>query len=117
MKTPINLFHFIFAIFFFFQFEIISATDNKYFFKQLSLEEGLSQSFVNSIYEDYKGFLWVGTRNGLNKYDTRNFRTYYKNNGDATSLPDDFIHFIVEDSLKNLWISTNQGLTIYDREN
>lgn len=97
-------------------FPTYSHPENKYFFKQLSLEAGLSQSFVKSIYEDHRGFLWVGTRNGLNKYDNKNFKTYYRSNEYAGALPGDFINFIVEDSLLNLWISTDQGLVIYNRE-
>lgn len=91
-------------------------SENRYFFKQLSLEDGLSQSFIESIYEDHRGFLWIGTHNGLNRYDNRYFKTYFKDNDYENSLPDDYINFIVEDSLLNLWVSTDQGLAIYNRE-
>lgn len=54
-------------------------------FKQLSTTEGLSNNSVRSIYRDNRGFLWVGTESGLNKYDGYSFQQYYQNNSD---LPD-----------------------------
>lgn len=62
-------------------------------FKQLSTTEGLSNNSVRSIYRDNRGFLWVGTESGLNKYDGYSFQQYYQNNSD---LPDDAISEIFE---------------------
>ena len=49
-------------------------------FKQLSTTEGLSNNSIRSIYRDNRGFLWVGTESGLNKYDGYSFQQYYQNN-------------------------------------
>src|SRR5690606_21993386 len=45
-------------------------------FEQISLDEGLSQSVINAILQDRRGFLWVGTDDGLNRYDGYNFKIY-----------------------------------------
>ena len=49
-------------------------------FKQLSISEGLSNNSVRSIFRDSRGFLWIGTESGLNKYDGYSFHQYYQSN-------------------------------------
>lgn len=80
-------------------------------FKQLSTTEGLSNNSVRSIYRDNRGFLWVGTESGLNKYDGYSFQQYYQNNSD---LPDDAISEIFEGPDDNVWIRTSSGYSIYN---
>lgn len=57
-------------------------------FKQLSISEGLSNNSVRSIFRDSRGFLWIGTESGLNKYDGYSFHQYYQSN---SGLSDDAI--------------------------
>ncbi len=87
-------------------------------FKHLSVEDGLSQSTVWSIYQDTEGFMWFGTRDGLNKYDGYQF-TVYKN--DATnpySLSNNNIRAIYEDDSGAFWIGTyGGGLNKFNRKN
>ncbi|MFN8401614.1 MAG: two-component regulator propeller domain-containing protein [Anaerolineales bacterium] len=84
-------------------------------FEQVSLEEGLSQSVVNVILQDKKGFLWVGTDDGLNRYDGYNFKIFKPDTTDPFSLSDRSIADIVEDKTGNLWIATRMGgLNRYD---
>ena len=84
-------------------------------FEQLSLDEGLSQSVVNIILQDQKGFLWVGTDDGLNRYDGYNFKVYKPDTNDPYSLSDRSITAIVEDEQGYLWIGTRLGgLNRYD---
>lgn len=84
-------------------------------FEQISLEEGLSQSVVNVILQDRKGFLWVGTDDGLNRYDGYNFKIFKPDTSDPFSLSDRSITDIVEDKEGNLWIATRMGgLNRYD---
>jgi len=84
-------------------------------FEHLSLEEGLSQSVVNVITQDSTGFLWVGTDDGLNRFDGYTFKVYKPNADDPQSLSDRTITDIVEDQQGNLWIGTRQGgLNRYD---
>jgi len=84
-------------------------------FEQLSLEEGLSQSVVNAILQDRKGFLWVGTDDGLNRYDGYAFKVYKPDLNDPFSMSDRTVTVIVEDDQGFLWIGTRMGgLNRYD---
>ncbi|MFC0318583.1 MULTISPECIES: two-component regulator propeller domain-containing protein [Olivibacter] len=94
-------------------FYILEAKDIR--FLHLDVTEGLSQGSVFAIVQDYKGFIWIGTRDGLNKYNARKFIVYRNNPKDTTSLGDNFIQSIAEDSKKRLWIGTGNGLNLYDR--
>ncbi len=86
-----------------------------FFYKQLSLQEGLSQTKVNCIFKDHKGIIWIGTRMGLNRYDQYELKSYYHESKNAKSLPCNDICFIEEDAQCNLWIGTNMGLVLYNR--
>ena len=94
---------------------VVAVASERYYFEQISLSEGLSQSTVKTIYRDHIGMLWAGTRDGLNRYDGQQVRSYYHDPDDAGSLPDNDIYFIVEDSLNQLWIGTNGVLCRYNR--
>ncbi len=85
-------------------------------FSNLSVGSGLSQMSVMKIYQDSKGYIWFGTRNGLNKYDGGRM-TIYKPSGDggpASGLVDRQITALVEDGNGNLWIGTSRGLSVLD---
>ncbi|WP_439484362.1 hybrid sensor histidine kinase/response regulator transcription factor [Cyclobacterium plantarum] len=83
-------------------------------FFHITVEDGLSQGSVFSIFQDHKGFIWIGTRDGLNKYDSQNFTIYRNEPGDSLSLTDNYITSIFEDSLHRLWVGTFEGLNLYD---
>jgi len=84
-------------------------------FEQISLEEGLSQSVVNAILQDRQGFLWVGTDDGLNRYDGYNFKIYKPDIHNPNSISERDITAIVEDQQGYLWIGTQSGgLNRYD---
>lgn len=78
-------------------------------FKQLSLDEGLSQNSVFCIMQDSKGFLWFGTQDGLNKYDGYDFTIYKPQPGDLQSLSHNWITTLFEDSSGKIWIGTQGG--------
>ena len=78
-------------------------------FDRFTVEEGLSHNTVTALHLDQRGFLWVGTINGLNRYDGASFRTYRFDPNDSTSLSNDFIHGVYEDQEGELWISTRDG--------
>lgn len=82
-------------------------------FKHLSLTEGLSQSSVICVLQDHKGFLWFGTRDGLNRYDGYTFKKYRYNSQDSGSLSNSYIRSLFEDENNNLWVGTNNGLNKY----
>lgn len=93
------------------------TTAENYFFDQISLNQGLSQSTVKSIFRDHIGLLWIGTRQGLNRYDGSKIKSYYADGLNENTLPNDNIFFITEDAAKNLWIGTGGTLCRYDRKN
>ncbi len=84
------------------------------YYEHLSVKDGLSQISVVSIYEDSEGFMWFGTRDGLNKYDGYNFTVYQALNG---TISNNYIVSITEDKDNNLWVGTRKGLNRYDRLN
>jgi len=81
-----------------------------------SIPDGLSNQNVKCISKDYKGFMWFGTNEGLNRFDGSNFITYEKRVNDTTSLRSNSVNAILEDSNHNLWIGTSLGLCLYNRE-
>jgi ligand-binding sensor domain-containing protein len=85
-------------------------------FDHISVEEGLSQSVVRTIYKDRQGYMWFGTLDGLNKYDGYSFIHYKHNPFDSTSLSDNEVSAIMEDSQQNMWIGTAFGLNKWDRK-
>ncbi|TZF85578.1 response regulator (plasmid) [Pedobacter sp. BS3] len=88
----------------------------EYSFKMVGIKEGLSQSTVLSIYQDHYGFIWLGTRNGLNRYDGHSMTTFLNKIGDKTSLAGNIINKIQEDGNHNVWVATNKGLSVFDRK-
>jgi two-component sensor histidine kinase/ligand-binding sensor domain-containing protein len=85
-------------------------------FEHFGTEDGLSQSNVNCILQDSRGFIWVGTRGGLNRYDGYRFIIYHYDAKDTSSLSDDFVADIAEDDSGNLWIATKNGLNEFHRK-
>jgi len=86
-------------------------------FEHLSVKEGLSATTVLSILPDSRGFLWIGTYDGLNRYDGYSFTTFKHNANDSTTLSGNKIRAISEDSSGFIWIGTwSSGLNKYDRE-
>jgi len=84
-------------------------------FTSLSLEQGISQSVVNVIYQDSVGYLWFGTQDGLNRYDGYHFTIFRPDPDNPTALSDRYILSIIEDSHGSLWIGTvTGGLNHYD---
>lgn len=87
-------------------------------FSHLSVEDGLSQSTINVIYQDKMGFMWFGTDLGLNKYDGSSFIVYQHTATDSNSIASSFITSIFEDSYGVFWIGNGSGgLNRFDREN
>lgn len=88
-------------------------------FKQISVEQGLSQSIVQCILQDSLGFMWFGTEGGLNKYDGFNFTIYKPHPFDTTSISDSDILYIYEapSEPEVIWVGTkNGGLNRLDRK-
>ncbi len=80
------------------------------FFEHFTVDNGLSQSSVNFITQGKKGFLWLGTQDGLNKFDGYKFKFYQNNPLDTNSLSGNWVYSIDNDTLGTVWIGTNNGL-------
>ena len=85
----------------------------EYFFKKLTVNDGLSQDDVNSIVQDSFGFIWIGTFDGLNRFDGLNVQSFHRETTNDKSLPDNRINALAEDNKKRLWIGTQAGLFAY----
>ena len=83
-------------------------------FRHITIDDGLSQSTVNCIFQDSQGFIWLGTENGLNRYDGYEFIIFKHEPSDSNSISHSWIWDIFEDSQKNLWIATWNGLNKYN---
>ena len=78
-------------------------------FEHLTVEDGLAHNSGLCFVQDNNGFLWIGTQNGLSRYDGYNFINYTHQPGDSTSLSDSYINSLYLDHSGSLWIGTNQG--------
>ncbi|MBW1296193.1 hybrid sensor histidine kinase/response regulator [Aquimarina litoralis] len=103
------------ALLLFFTSTVSTAQDDFYNkFLHLFTSDGLSQSSVIAIHQDRLEQMWIGTRDGLNKYDGNNFTVYRNIPNDSTSISNNDILSIQEDQEGFIWIGTYNGLNRYD---
>lgn len=79
-----------------------------------TIEDGLSQTTVNCLVQDSRGFLWIGTQDGINKFDGYGFTTFKNDPNDTLSISNNYINTIIEDNEGNIWIGTKKGLNKFD---
>lgn len=82
--------------------------------KYLGVEDGLSNNVVNSLYQDRFGFIWMGTYDGLNRYDGYNFKVFRNKWGNDNSLINNHIITLNGDSKDRVWIGTQKGISYFD---
>ena len=87
-----------------------------YYFTHLKSDNGLPHQQIMSMAFDHDGMLWIGTRNGLAKYDGYSFVVYYHDPADASSIPHNFIRKILIDKKNNVWIGSDAGISRYRRD-
>ncbi len=92
-----------------------SAQDKRLKFFHYTTADGLSQVNVNCIRQDSRGFMWIGTRNGLNRFDGYTFTTYRFDPDDNTTISNNMVNDMAEDSHGNIWLATQAGLSMYNR--
>jgi len=85
-----------------------------YYFKHYQVEDGLSNNAVICSMQDSKGFMWFGTRDGLNRFDGYTFKVFRHNTQDTSSIGHNFIQSLHEDSSGKIWAGTDFGIFIYD---
>ncbi|TDH17909.1 hypothetical protein EXU57_24610 [Segetibacter sp. 3557_3] len=85
-------------------------------FYKITNDEGLSQATVNVVFKDKVGFLWVGTDDGLNRFDGKKIKRYYHQYNDSNTLAANEVYGICEDDYNRIWIAHfNAGISIYDK--
>jgi len=87
-------------------------------FTTYTVSNGLAHQQVKALYQDSKGYLWIGTWDGLTRFDGHSFITYRHSPDDSTSIFSDEVYCITEDSTHALWVITQKGLAKFNaREN
>lgn len=79
-------------------------------FRNYSIELGLSESVAHTIIQDHRGYIWVGTGYGLNRFDGKRFRQYYTEDG----LANNRVHSIFQDSKMSIWVGTETGISVLE---
>ncbi|MGA7537996.1 MAG: two-component regulator propeller domain-containing protein [Steroidobacteraceae bacterium] len=87
----------------------VTPAERPMYFEHLTMRDGLSQSTVNCIFQDSRGYIWLGTENGLDRYDGYSVREYRRERGNPHALASDYIWQIAEDQQGNLWVATDDG--------
>ena len=95
----------------------VSAKNTNINFRNITIQNGLSQNSVSSIYQDSEGYMWFGTADGLNRYDGYNFEIFKFNPKNKNSISGSYIGDIQEDSLGNIWVATSKGLSKISKNN
>lgn len=86
-------------------------------FRGITIEDGLSQSTVEAIFQDSNGYIWIGTNDGLNKYNGYKFEKYNHDIYDKNTISSNYIVDIVEDNEGYIWVSTTNGLNKINPQN
>lgn len=83
-------------------------------FRNLTVDDGLSQGTVSAIHQDAEGVMWFGTQDGLNRFDGYRFRVFKPVPNDPTSLPDPYVRALYQEDSGPLWVGTDRGLAKFD---
>ena len=83
-------------------------------FSHITSEEGLSYNTITQILQDSRGFLWISTFNGLNRYDGYNFKIFSPEISDPNSISSQTVTCMLEDKEGLIWVGTTNGLNKYD---
>lgn len=90
----------------------VKLQPGNYAVKKYTIADGLPSKNTTAAFKDRRGFIWVGTENGLCRFDGYNFKIFYHNAGDPASISNNVINTITEDHKGRLWIGTMDGLNV-----
>jgi len=105
-----------FFISFMFICKPVFTQDRDYRFKRLNTDDGLSKNNVYAVTQDKQGFMWFGTDFGLNRYDGYDFKKYFFDKNDTTSLANNYVSGLLIDNNGDLWVGTNGYIHKYRAE-
>ncbi len=95
----------------------VANAQNPPAYESISTAQGLSQGMIFDLLQDTEGFIWVATKNGLNRYDGYSFKIYANDPYNPHSLSSNTIVKLFEDSKGRIWVGTeNAGLNVYDKQ-
>lgn len=94
----------------------ISTYSQNYYFSKYQVEDGLSYNSATAVLQDSFGFIWIGTEDGLNRFDGVKFTVFKNDLEDTASIGQNHIYSLHEDNEGNLWVGTNRGIYIYKRK-
>lgn len=94
--------------------QVLAAVPGQYRFSLIDINNGLSDNQIKSFLKDSRGYLWIGTSSGLNRYDGYKFRVYRYNSNDTTSLLNNYIISLFEGPEGEIWVQTSSGTCVYD---
>ncbi len=92
----------------------LPLTGQPHYFRHYQVEDGLSNNTAICTLQDSKGFMWFGTKDGLNRFDGYTFKIYRNNPADSNSIGNNSIWRLYEDERGTLWVGTERGLYSYD---
>jgi diguanylate cyclase (GGDEF)-like protein/PAS domain S-box-containing protein len=93
------------------------AHERDYYFERIDSSQGLAQNSVGVIFQDPRGFLWLGTQGGLHRYDGYRLKHYRHDASRADSLPDNLVTAVASAGGGRLWVGTRSGgLTLFDTD-
>src|SRR5665647_1023945 len=99
-----------------FSFYYTIAQTERIDFENITTAMGLSHGDVTCFCQDHEGYMWIGTADGLNKYDGIEFQVFKKDLKDSASLSNSYINCVYEDKQNNVWIGVFDGLYKYNRD-
>ncbi len=111
LKRKIEIIFFILSSF---SLSLLAQNEN-IIFEQYTVDNGLSQSTANCLFQDSKGYLWIGTQDGLNRFNGKDFDIFYNDPLNSKSISNKWIYDITEDKKGNIWVATLFGLDKFNR--
>lgn len=89
---------------------MFSSKAQQYYFEHFQVENGLSNNTATCVIQDSKGFIWIGTKDGLDRFDGYNFKIFRNRQDDSTSLGNNSVWKLYEGSNGIIWVGTEHGL-------
>lgn len=93
----------------------VSAQPKDIAFDHISIDKGLSSTSIYALEQTEDGFLWIGTQNGLNRYDGYGFKVFNYIPGTKSTMSNNWVKALCKDKYGNLWVGTSSGLNRYNK--